>query len=245
MTSEPWTLTCEMFLNAEEAKSLLAHLAQAEKDPSVVGAASTAAVDRVIIETLLLTGIKNSEFCRLTPADVELHRTGLRSTGEITSGVIRVASSPKERREVILPRRVAALLDGYLREVRPGLKLAGHAPRDTAGPLVPNERGNFYDRTALYRRVVRILSAHGFADRASVQLLRHTYGYLAYLGTGGNLLFVQKQLGHAHPMVTAIYAEFVSFDDAAMADRVDPLADSLSQRALREKSLPPRKGTRR
>lgn len=241
MTNEPWTLTTDMFLNAAEAERLLASLEREEAGSADL----SATVDRVIIETLLLTGIKNSEFCRLTPADLSFRRQGPRKTGMVVSGVICVTSSPTEQRDVVLPRRLAVLLDLFLREVRGNLKLTGFTPRDPAGPLVPNDRGNAYDRTALYRRVVRILGEHGFGDRASVQLLRHTYGYLAYLGTGGNLLFVQKQLGHAHPMVTAIYAEFVSFDDAAMADRVDPLADSLSQRALREKLLPPRKGTRR
>ena len=106
-------------------------------------------------------------------------------------------------------------------------------------------RGNAYDRTALYRRVVRILTAHGLRDRASVQLLRHSYGYLAYLGTGGNLLFVQKQLGHAHPMVTAIYADFVTFDEAALADRVDPLAATSRPASKLSPSTSSRKGARR
>jgi integrase/recombinase XerD len=238
VTSEPWTLTREMFLTPAEAGRLLQNLAQAEADPGE----PAAAVDRVIIELLLLTGIKNSEFCRLTPSDVVLHRKGPRSTGDATSGAIRVSSSPKERREVILPRRVAVLLERYLRDVRPALKLTGYSARDASGPLVPNERGNFYDRTALYRRVVRILTAQGFGERASVQLLRHTYGYLAYLGTGGNLLFVQKQLGHAHPMVTAIYSEFVTFDEAALADLVDPLAATGGRGVTKPKSRSSRKG---
>ncbi|MFQ5503069.1 MAG: hypothetical protein ACE5EQ_12370, partial [Phycisphaerae bacterium] len=61
-------------------------------------------------------------------------------------------------------------------------------------------------------------------NRASVQLLRHTYGYLAYLQTGGNLLFVQRQLGHAHPMITAIYAQFVEEDYSDLANRVSDLS---------------------
>lgn len=239
--SEPWTLTREMFLSADEAGRLLAGLTRSEADSPGTGTA----VDRIVVETLLLTGIRNSEFCRLTPADVTLQRAGRRSAGEVTSGVLRVMSSPEERREVRLPRRLAALLDRYLRGIRPTLKLTGFTQRDPAGPLVPNDRGNFYDRTALYRRVVRILAAHGLGDRASVQLLRHTYGYLAYLGTGGNLLFVQKQLGHAHPMVTAIYADFVTFGDAALANLVDPLAATTSLENKRPPSHSPRKGARR
>ncbi|NLE37997.1 MAG: site-specific integrase, partial [Pirellulaceae bacterium] len=54
----------------------------------------------------------------------------------------------------------------------------------------------------------------------SVQLLRHTYGYLAYARSRGNLLFVQRQLGHAHPMVTAIYAQFVEESYQPLAEQV-------------------------
>jgi integrase len=91
-------------------------------------------------------------------------------------------------------------------------------PGDPTQPLVYGERRNPIERTGLYRRVVRVLEAVGLGDRASVQLLRHTYGYLAYLSTGGNLLFVQRQLGHAHPMVTSIYAQFVDEPYGALAD---------------------------
>ena len=51
-----------------------------------------------------------------------------------------------------------------------------------------------------------------------MQLLRHTYGYLAYLRTGGNLLFTQRQLGHAHPIVTSIYAKFVPESYSELAE---------------------------
>jgi integrase len=59
-------------------------------------------------------------------------------------------------------------------------------------------------------------------DRANVQLLRHTYGYLAYVRTGGNLLFVQRQLGHAHPATTAAYAKLVKESYADLAERILP-----------------------
>ena len=98
-----------------------------------------------------------------------------------------------------------------------------------------NERRQPYERTGLYRRVVRILTAAGLKDRASVQLLRHTYGYLAYLKTGGNLLFVQRQLGHAHPMVTVVYARFVDESYADMANMIRQAASSQPKLRLKKK----------
>lgn len=220
MPSQPWVIDRDMFLSVDETRDLLDALeTAAASDPDD----TSPAVDRVIVETLLLSGIKNSEFCRLTLADVTLS-----TRAAVPSGELRVVSSPTERRAVVIPARLAQLLDRFVRDVRPRLKHTAHKPRDTSGPLVPNERGNPFDRTALYRRVVRVLTAHGLAHKAGVQLLRHTYGYLAYRGTGGNLLFVQRQLGHAHPMVTAVYADFVEFDPRALANAVVPESPTAS-----------------
>jgi site-specific recombinase XerD len=121
---------------------------------------------------------------------------------------------------VYIPGFVSDQIAQYIATIRPDLLSAAVSPKDQAQPLILNERGRAYDRTALYRRVVRILTEAGLGQRASVQLLRHTYGYLAYLRSSGNLLFVQRQLGHSHPMVTAVYAQFVKFSYAALANQV-------------------------
>ena len=135
-----------------------------------------------------------------------------------------------------LPAATAKLLDAYLARGRrvgvndkfgastqlkaAGRRDAGRLGLDDEAPLFVTERGRAFERTGLYRRVVRVLTEAGLGERASVQLLRHTYGYLAYLATGGNLLFVQRQLGHAHPMITSIYAQFAEESYAGMADAI-------------------------
>lgn len=207
---EPWKVTREMFLSVDEVYRLLMHV-ERQVDDAEEGGRPAFATDRVIIESLLFSGLRSSEFCRLTLADVDLSRQG---------PSFAVRGTPREDRVVFLPRRLGTLLKGFVAEVRPELLPAGASRRDRSLPLVPNERGRAYERTGLYRRVVRILTEAGLGSRASVQLLRHTYGYLAYLRTGGNLLFVQKQLGHAHPMVTSVYAEFVEFSKPMLADAV-------------------------
>ena len=140
-----------------------------------------------------------------------------------------------------MPQSLCNLIRSYVDQYRPALVPDGVDSSDLSQPLVFNDRGNAYERTALYRRVKRILTAAGFGSRARVQLLRHTYGYLAYKRTGGNLLFTQRQLGHAHPMVTAVYAQFVDEDYEELADRVADEAPS-SRRSNRPRR---RKGTRK
>jgi integrase/recombinase XerD len=210
MSREPWKITRELFLDEKEADALRSYVVSCE------AAGPEAFTDRVIIETLMMSGLRNSELCGLRLKDVDCSRSNPK---------LHVAGTPRQDRTVYIPGELAQLLKRFIKEVRPLRPDGDFESDDPIGPLILNERGRRYDRTSIYRRVVRILSDAGFESRASVQLLRHTYGYLAYRNTGGNLLFVQRQLGHAHPMVTAIYAEFVEESYADLADRV---ADSRS-----------------
>lgn len=212
MTREPWQITREMFLSEEEAELLLAGIA--DRVRRAVPDTIIPCVDEIIICSLLFSGLRNSEFCRLTLADLVI--------GSGQSKFL-VRGTPREDRTVFIPRSLSELVGRYVSETRPGCLPQGASPRDPTLPLVFNERRKPYERTGLYRRVVRILTDAGLGARASVQLLRHTYGYLAYKRSGGNLLFVQRQLGHAHPLVTSIYSQFVDEPYARLADAVGGL----------------------
>jgi integrase len=198
-----WDITPDMFLTEGEAARLLRLIR--ESSAHAPGDAARF-LDRVIIETLLFTGMRCSELCEAVLDQIELRARG----GHIDAG------RKKDRRRIYIPAMLASLLREYVRSARPQLIRPGNHPPH----LILNERGNPYERTGLYRRVVRVLGEAGLHEKASVQVLRHTYGYLAYLRTGGNLLFVQRQLGHAHPMVTSVYARLVPENYPQLADRV-------------------------
>jgi integrase/recombinase XerD len=225
----PWQITRQMFLSEDEVDALLAHTSlrvrQAEPE------AGTERVDEVIIRSLLFSGLRNSEFCRLTLANTF---TGTRKS------VFQVRGTPREDRDVAIPRALNDLVRRFVAEIRPKCLPEGASPRDLALPLVLNERGRPYERTGLYRRVVRILTEAGLQKRASVQLLRHTYGYLAYKRSCGNLLFVQRQLGHAHPLVTSIYAQFV---DESYSDLADGLAERLAGESAKRRTVRRKRST--
>jgi integrase/recombinase XerD len=212
MPRDPWKISLESFLSGDELDRLLDFLecrvAECSGAPQ-----TTAATDELIIHGLVFSGLRNSEFCTLKLQDTIV---GTRRSE------FRVVGTPREDRTVCVPRALSERILRYVRDIRRELLHAETDPRDLAQPLIVNERGRGYERTSLYRRVVRILTAAGLGERASVQLLRHTYGYQAYVRTGGNLLFVQRQMGHAHPMVTSIYAEFAREDYAALADMLVP-----------------------
>ena len=209
MTSS-WQLTREMFLSFEEVDSLLEHLRVRCRETSARAQVS-AQLDRLVIEGLLFSGLRTTEFCRLRLADTAIGRQ---------QSVFVVTGLKGRDRTVHVPSKVSHLVQQFVLHTRPELLPPDVDPNDLTRPLVYGERKNPVERTGLYRRVVRVLKAAGLGDRASVQLLRHTYGYLAYARSHGNLLFVQRQLGHAHPMVTSIYAQFVEESYQPLAEQV-------------------------
>lgn len=208
--SAPWQICREMFLSEEQVDRLLNRVRRKAPSPDdAIGVSDV--LDRLIVELLLLSGLRNSELCRLAVGDTVV------ATGQ---PLLAVRAAGKLDRNVYIPSGLNELIVAFQRSARRQLLPAEIDPDDLSQPLVFHERRRPYERTGLYRRVVRILSEAGLGQRASVQLLRHTYGYLAYLRSGGNLLFTQRQLGHAHPMVTSIYAQFVPESYTEMAEAV-------------------------
>ena len=203
-----WEISREMFLSEQEVERLLMHVRRTDAAAQTARTQS-AELDRLIIETLLFTGLRNSEFCRLARAD--FNRTA-------TEASLTIRQGDQVDRVVYVPSSLASLIETYCQTTRKQLLPPEADPVDPLQPLIVHERRRPFERTGLYRRVVRILTEAGLGDRASVQLLRHTYGYLAYLRTGGNLLFTQRQLGHAHPIVTSIYAKFVPESYSELAE---------------------------
>ncbi|HET6325556.1 MAG TPA: site-specific integrase, partial [Planctomycetaceae bacterium] len=207
----PWQISRNMFLAEQEVAQLCRYLRPAA-DSGAPRQAALAARDRLLIEALLFSGLRNSELCGLRIDDA------LVGTMET---VFLVRGTPRQDRTVYIPRSLGVLVEQFVRVHRPQLIRATRA-RTAASEdrLLVNDRGKPFDRTSLYRRVVATLTAAGLGERASVQLLRHTYGYLAYQRSGGNLLFIQRQMGHAHPMVSSVYAQFCEEDYSEIADRV-------------------------
>lgn len=205
-----WEITEKMYLSDAEIRRLLAHIRGAAKSAHPKQRVA-AEVDRFIIELLLYSGIRTSEFCRLRLRDAPF--------GKMQTS-IRVRANRRQERTVFIPSHLRRLLRRFVDRIRPSILPEGAASGDLDQPLVFNDRGRPYERTALYRRVRRIMGDAGLGERASVQLLRHTYGYLAYKLTGGNLLFVQRQLGHAHPMITSVYSELIDESYESVANRI-------------------------
>jgi site-specific recombinase XerD len=189
---------------------LLRHL-RAVREIAGSRRAALAARDRLLIEALLFSGLRNRELCQLTIGDTVV------GTGH---SAFLVRGTPRQDRTVHVPQSLSLLVQEFVHTHRPQLVLTSGGRKAVSEALLVNDRGRPFERTSLYRRIVAVLTAAGLGRRATAQRLRHTYGYLAYKRSGGNLLFVQRQMGHAHPMVTSVYAHFVEENYSAIADRV-------------------------
>lgn len=220
----PWEITESMFLADEEADGLVTYLRESERQ-AAPDEKYRALVDRLIVEILLFSGIRNSELCHLKIEDTEVGHG---------QSFLMIAESSNHSHIVHLPQALSQEIVNFVRGPRRAMANGDQPADENSQTLILNERGRPYDRTSLYRRVVRILTAAGLGDRASVQLLRHTYGYLAYKRSNGNLLFVQQQLGHAHPMVTAVYAQFVKFSYSDLAEAVGTPANPRDDNSLKD-----------
>jgi len=64
VTRKAWAITREMFLGEDDASRLIRHVRSRAK--SAAGHVAVAAqLDQLIVETLLFSGLRNSEFCGL------------------------------------------------------------------------------------------------------------------------------------------------------------------------------------
>ena len=72
MPREPWKISRKMFLSEDETAALLNYLAQQEQAAGEHAVWLAAVTDRVIVETLLFSGLRNSEFCQITVGDTAI-----------------------------------------------------------------------------------------------------------------------------------------------------------------------------
>lgn len=133
--------------------------------------------------------------CGLRRAEIaKLH------TRDVEGAYLRVVGKGGRGRMVPLPARVKAAILAR----PPGIVFPGAAP---GRPITPDIAG---------RRISRALGSPWTAHT-----LRHRYATEAYEASGGDLLLVQRLLGHASPVTTQRYIRRCSSKDAKLAAFMD------------------------
>ena len=148
---------------------------------------------------MLGTGLRVSEACALERRDIVLD-------GPRRYVFVRCGKGSKAR-DVTIGAELRAVLQPYL--------------TDRSGGLVFATRGRRLSRTQAWRIWKRALGAVGLdMPGRGVHSARHTRAVVLYAQTK-DLRLVQRELGHADPSTTAIYADVLDSARAAAADAAD------------------------
>lgn len=158
----------------------------------------------IVLETLLDTGLRIGE-----ALDVRF--------GDVAGGLIHVRGKGGHERGVPYGRRLEADLRRYVGSVRPRAELTpeGHLFLSTAGRPMTRE--------LVYQAMRRIGARADFGrTRVSPHTCRHTFA-LAFLRNGGNVLALQRILGHSDLAMVRRYVELAEVDLVAAQASASPL----------------------
>jgi len=160
-----------------------------------------AARDRVIIELFLGTGIRLQELVNLDIENIDLDAKHLRVRAK--GGVPQVK---------FLKSNLRSLLRSYLTQRR-------HWGDEECPALFLSNRGERLCERQVARRLQYWLEAAGIHKKLSPHGLRHTFATHLYSRTG-NILVVQRALGHQDLSTTQIYTHVV---DGELEDALERL----------------------
>ena len=146
---------------------------------SIYNPASPIGLRNILLVLILAdTGLRLSELCQVTVDDVDLER-----------GTLKVMGKGQRERTVHAGATVQKLLHRYLRYLRPEPLSA------QARTLLLAKDGTPFTSDAA-KRVFRRAAQRSGVTRLHAHLLRHTFATL-YLLNGGDLLTLQRLLGHS------------------------------------------------
>jgi len=172
-------------------------------------ARATAVRDKAILLVLLDTGLRAAELCALTVGDVDL-----------ASGEVRVRRGKGGRGRLVYLGAAArrAVWRSLLERGRPTGeaplfcgRFCGRDPGTARGSGTPGRDGRFsLTPDALLRLLKRLGERAGVAD-VHPHRLRHTFA-TEFLRNGGDVLTLQRLLGHRSLAMVQRYAEIVAAD---------------------------------
>ncbi len=148
--------------------------------------------DRAMLQLMYAAGLRVSELCGLTLADVDRRR-----------GVVAAFGKGGKRRLVPVGEVALAALEAYLAD------RAGHRHAARSGVLFLSPRGKALTRQAFWKRVLGYARAAGIAKPTSPHKLRHSFA-THLLQNGADLRSVQAMLGHADIATTEVYTHVVT-----------------------------------
>ena len=163
---------------------------------AVVGHDAVARRDRSILELLYGTGMRISELCGLSLADLDLNES-----------IAKVFGKGAKERIVPVGRLARQALGQWLCNDGRSTMVPGRwARRGDAEAVFLNQRGGRLSRQGAWMVVHRHAQTVGLAERLSPHVLRHSCA-THMLDHGADIRTVQELLGHASLATTQVYTK--------------------------------------
>ncbi len=147
--------------------------------------------DRVILEVLYATGMRNSELCGLNFENINFEENEIKVHGK----------GGKER-IVLINERAKEFLRKYIQEVRPAL--ANNTALTLSSAVFINSNNYRLQQRSIHRVITGAAKKAGLAKKVSPHTFRHTFA-TRLLEKGADLRVVQELLGHSSISNTQIY----------------------------------------
>jgi len=163
--------------------------------------------DVAIIVTLMDTGLRAMELCRLLIGNVDL-RTG---RVEIKHGVIGGAKGGKGR-TVYLGKVARGAVWRYLAEREDG--------KDPNAPVFLAQNGHPFNPNSL-RHLIKSIASRAGVQNAYPHKFRHTFA-ITYLRAGGDIFTLQALLGHGSLEMVRHYSQIAEVDIAQAHHKASP-----------------------
>lgn len=153
----------------------------------------------MLVDLALGTGLRVSEICNMKISDVDLKRGSLSITrAKKKIKKVETLAISRELKKHLKEYITYMVVDSRLRDDKTGKLFSGKQ-----GPLTRQGLQQIWKAAIKHAGLPRELSIHSARHTLAVHLLKKTK----------NLRLVQKQLGHASPVITAALYADVSFED--------------------------------
>lgn len=191
------------FLNRSELEAVLSAIDAAKKP--------FGAIDKAIVLTAAMTGMRQGELLALRWMDVDWEAKRIRVRRNYVRGHMDSPKSRSGERSVPLATRVV----GELQELRSHSKFLASGDLVFASPLT----GEPLDHASLLRRFKKALKAAGVRE-LRFHDLRHTFGTRMAASPDVAMRQIQEWMGHRDYRTTLIYADYEPGDDeSGMVDK--------------------------